>query len=149
MLDKTDESQLKTVSGADLAIGIQLSATIGQTRSLTLTTGIPLDYAPEEINRVLDKLAAAADRQKKKHDLEQTRMLLKNEEQNLHVHRAQFMSQQTKFQSEWDGSKRRGSFEPRGAQQSILDGLQKNINNSLERLAQLRAGIKEAEEQCR
>lgn len=145
---KTDELGL----GSDLdvpAISVQLATTIGGTRSLTLTTGLRLDCEVVELNNLLDKLTAASDRQKKRHDLEQTRQLLKNEEQNLHLHRQQVGMQESKFQAEYAVSGRKGSFEPKGAQKSVLEGLHKNVENSVERIKQLRAGIAEAEEQCR
>lgn len=147
MLDKTEDLGLS----ADLevpAISVQLATTIGGTRSLTLTTGIRLDCTAAAINELLDKITAASDRQKKRHDLEQTRMLLKNEEQNLHLHRQQIGMQEAKFQAEYAVSGRKGAFEPKGAQKSVLEGLNKNVENSVERVKQLRAGIAEAEKEC-
>jgi len=144
----------QVTSDADLeveipAISIQLATQIGGTRSLTLTTGIRLDSAPDQINRALDKIVAAADRQKKKFDLEQTRQLLKNEEQNLHLHRQQIAAQQTAFEMEFAKSGRRGDWEPKGSQKGILDGLNKNVSNSVDRIKQLRDSISEMEKECR
>lgn len=147
MLDKTEDLGLS----ADLevpAISVQLATTIGGTRSLTLTTGLRLDCTSEQLNALLDKVAAASDRQKKRHDLEQTRMLLKNEEQNLHQHRTQAGVQETIFDREWNASARKGDRKLTASQQNTLNGLQKNIENSVERIKQLRAGIAEAEKEC-
>jgi hypothetical protein len=133
------------------AISVQLSTTIGANRSLALTTGLPMDCTSGELNLLLDKLAAASDRQKKRHDLENTKLLLKNEEQNLHNHRNQFRVQNTTFAAEWIEGKhaRHGEYQPRGSQKSVLDGLQKNIENSTERIKQLRDAIAEMEKECR
>jgi hypothetical protein len=148
MLDKTEDLGLSS----DLevpAISVQLATTIGGTRSLTLTTGLRLDCTSEQLNTLLDKITQASDRQKKRHDLENTRLLLKNEEQNLHQHRQQVGAQETKFATEYAISGRKGTFEPKGAQRSVLDGLNKNVENSVERITQLRKLIAELEKECR
>ena len=149
MLDRTEDAQLTEVSGKDLAIGIQLSLTIGQTRSLTLTTGVPLDWSKQELDDALDKLVALGDRQRAKHDLEQTRALLKNEEQNLHLHRQQINAQETAYVAEFQQSGRKGEWKPTGSQGATLKGLQSNDDNSIERIKKLRKDIEEAENKCR
>jgi hypothetical protein len=131
------------------AISVQLSTTIGANRSLTLTTGLAMDCPVREFNELLDKLTAASDRQKKRHDLEQTRALLKNEEQNLHLHRQQLVLQENKFRAEYATSGRKGDWEPKGGQKGVLDGLTANEKTSRERIEQLRKGIAEMEAECR
>lgn len=147
MLDKTEDVGLD----ADLevpAISVQLATTIGGTRSLTMTTGLRLDCTAGQLNALLDKITAASDRQKKRFDLENTRLLLKNEEQNLHAHRQQVGAQTSKFAADYAVSGRRGEYEPKGSQKSVLDGLHKNVENSVERIGQLRKAIAEMEKEC-
>jgi hypothetical protein len=147
MLDKTD---LALDDALDVpAISVQLATTIGGNRSLSLTTGLRLDCTSDQLNNLLDKITAASDRQKKRFDLENTRLLLKNEEQNLHQHRQQAAAQATKFQTEYEISGRKGDWKPMGSQKSVLEGLDKNVENSVERIKQLRAGIVEMEKECR
>jgi hypothetical protein len=145
MLDKTQEADVTL----DVpAISVQLAVTIGGTRSLTLTTGLPTDCTPRALNGLLDKLAEAADRQKKKHDLEQTRMLLKNEEQNLYQHRQQAHAQAIKFQTEFEAKGYKGDYEPKGGQKNVLAGLEQNVQSSVERIKQLRDAIEKMEKEC-
>ena len=146
MLDKTDDLD-PTLDVP--AISVQLSSTIGGTRSLTLTTGLPTDCKKSELDALLDKMTAASDRQKKLFDLEQTRMLLKNEEQNLHLHRTQHGSQEIAFARQWESSNRKGETRLTASQQNTLDGLQKNVANSIERIKQLRETIEKMEQECR
>ncbi len=148
MLDKTTDTQLTEVAGRDLAIGIQLSLTIGQTRSLTLTTGVPLDWSKPQLDEALDKLVALGDRQRAKHDIEQARGLLKNAEQELHMHRQNRVVQETNFEAGFQSSGRKGDWRPTGSQSSILGGLQQNIDNSVERIKKLRSDIAEMEGKC-
>jgi hypothetical protein len=146
MLDKTDDLD-PTLDVP--AISVQLSSTIGGTRSLTLTTGLPMDCKKSQLDELLDKITAASDRQKKMFDLEQTRLLLKNEEQNLHQHRLQHGNQEIAFARQWESSNRKGETRLTASQQNTLDGLQKNIANSAERIEKLRADIVKMEQECR
>lgn len=146
MLDKTDDLD-PTLDVP--AISVQLSSTIGGTRSLTLTTGLPMDCTKTQLDLLLDKITAASDRQKKLFDLEQTRMLLKNEEQNLHLHRTQHGAQEAAFARQWESSNRKGETRLTASQQSALDGLGKNIANSVERIKVLREQITKMEQECR
>lgn len=148
MLDSTDDVGLDTTLDVP-AISVQLSSTIGATRSLTLTTGLPLDCSKGQLDTLLDKLVAASDRQKQLFDAEQTRQLLKNEEQTLHLHRERLADQKTLYMSEWERSNKRGNWAPYGSQKSTLDGLDSNIKNSVERIKQLRKNIEEMDARCR
>lgn len=147
MLDKTDDIGLDPTLNVP-AISVQYSTTIGQTRNLSLTTGLPLDCTKSQLDTLLDRIVAAGDRQRQKYDLEQTRMLLKNEEQNLHLHRQQFGAQENQFRAGFQQSGKHGDWKPTGSQSSLLDGLKKNIENSAERVKKLRADIAEMEGKC-
>lgn len=142
------------VQDADLeteipAISIQFTTAIGGTRNLTLTTGVPLDGSPGVINEILDKIVTAADRQRRRFDLEQTKASLRNEEQNLHLHRQQLAAQELRFETEHAASGRHGSWSPKGGQKGVMDGLNKNIANSVDRIKQLRELIEEIAKECR
>ena len=63
------EKQLTKLQGSELALGIQFSAGIGKEKSLVLTAGVPLDMPYDGINKILDKVAAAIDRQELKYRL--------------------------------------------------------------------------------
>lgn len=148
MLDKT-EKQLTTISGGDLAIGIQLAGEIGQSRALTLTTAIPLDYSPAEINDTLDKLSTALERQRLKHQLVTTRDLLKAREQDLIQARVQYADQEARFVTDWGISGKRGEWKPHGNQEKVLYNLRTNESNITETIKKLRKEVEELEQKCR
>jgi protein involved in temperature-dependent protein secretion len=148
MLDRNDEAQLDPSLDVP-AISVQYSTTIGQTRNLAITTGLPLDCTKSQLDALLDRLVAAGDRQRAKHDLEQTRALLKNEEQNLHLHRQQITVQEMQFHSVFQQRGRKGDWKPTGSEAQTLTNLAKNVDNSVERIKKLRADIEEMEGKCR
>lgn len=145
MLDKTQESDVQ----AELAIGIQLATTIGGQRTLSFSAGVPMDWTADQINKTLDKLVAASDRQKARFDLTQTKQLLANEEQNLHLHRAQRATQELTYKTSHQLGNRNGDWKPTGSQKSVLDGLDKNVETSTERILKLRETIEKMENECR
>jgi hypothetical protein len=148
MLDKVTKEEVQALD-KDLGLGIQLATTIGGQRSLTLTAGVPLDWGAPELDRLLDKLVAASDRQKRIFDLEQTRQLLKNEEQNYHLHTQQLANQEITFAAQFTDGGRHGEWKPNGAQRSVIEGLKKNIVTSADRIKQLRENIVKGENECR
>lgn len=148
MLDKVTREEVQALE-KDLGLGIQLATTIGGQRSLTLTAGVPLDWDAGELDKLLDKLVAASDRQKRIFDLEQTKQLLKNEEQNYHLHQQQLANQEITFAAAHAEGNRHGDWKPNGAQRSIIEGLKKNIVTSKERIVALRDSITKGEHECR
>src|SRR5205085_3535407 len=63
MLDRTTE--VPAESKVEIpAISVQYHVGFGETRALTLTTGIELDADPGTINRLLDKIVDSGERQR-------------------------------------------------------------------------------------
>lgn len=145
MLDKTSEVKAVEIP----AISVQYTVGFGQDRQLTLTTGVPLDADPTEINPVLDKIVSAVERQRTRYTLEQTRMALLNAEQDLHQYKVQYATQESGYIAEWESRNRHGEFKASGAQKQQLDNLSKNQETAIERIKQLRRTIEELEEKCR
>lgn len=146
MLEKTSDD-LKAIEIP--AISVQYSVGFGQDRQLTLTTGVPLDADPSEINPVLDKIVSAVERQRVRYTLEQTRMALLNAEQDVHQYMKQYADQEAGYMAEWAAQNKRGDWRPFGNQKQQLENLNKNRETSAERVRQLRKTIGELEEKCR
>jgi hypothetical protein len=144
VLDKTSESKVEVA-----AISVQYAVSFSDSRHLTLTTGVPLDADPREINPVLDKLVDCVERQRDRYNLTQARNLLLNAEQDLHAHKMQFADAEIKMMAEWVDRNRQGEWRATGAQKQQLDNLKKNQDTATERIKQLRKTITELEEKCR
>lgn len=147
MLDKTEQLAKSKIDIP--AISVQYSVAFSEQRHLTLTTGVPLDADPEEINPVLDKLVDCVERQRDRYNLIQARNLLLNAEQDLHNHQVQYSSQEAGYMADWSARGKQGEWKPVGAQKQQLDNLKKNQENTGERIRQLQKTIKELEEKCR
>jgi hypothetical protein len=77
MLDKPQETALTTIEGKDLAIGIQFSTAYEGSRSLVLTTGVPLDISQEGLEMVIARLSKASESLNDKYRLEALKLELK------------------------------------------------------------------------
>jgi hypothetical protein len=144
VLDKTSESKVEVA-----AISVQYAFSFSDQRHLTLTTGVPLDADPSEINPVLDKLVDCVERQRDRYNLIQARNLLLNAEQDLHQHKMQHADAESRMMAEWVARNRQGEWKATGAQKQQLDNLKKNQDNATERIKQLKKTIAELEEKCR
>ena len=149
MLDKPDKNNPVIVDGKELAIGAHLTAALGQTRQLDLSVAIPLGWSDEEVNATLDRIVHAANRQKWIQDLEATKALLKNAEQDLQNHRVHRISKENEFVSAHIMSNKRGDWEANGSQKKMLDNLELNEKNTSEMIAKFRTEIEELEARCR
>lgn len=143
MLDTTTKSKVEVA-----AISVQYAVAFSDSRSLTLTTGVPLDADPSEINPVLDKLVDCVERQRDRYNLIQAKNLLLNAEQDLHRHKMQFAESETKMMAEWADRNRQGEWRATGAQKQQLDNLRKNQDTATERIKQLRKTIAELDAKC-
>ena len=62
------------------AIMLSVDHQVSEGRIIRFSTGLPRDVSPGELNALLDKLAAASDRQQAKHELQRLEDGLKREE---------------------------------------------------------------------
>jgi hypothetical protein len=131
------------------AISIQYSISFGQSASLILTTGVELDADPDAINRALDKVVKAAERQRDKVKLQATRDMLALKYQDLAGFRAQLSAKQVEFMDQHASRNRHGEWRASPAQQQQLDSLQTNEKNTVEAIVRLEKEIMELEGKCR
>jgi hypothetical protein len=146
MLDPENVAEVKT----DIpAISIQYSIAFGQSTSLILTTGVELDADPGAINRALDKVVAAAERQREKYKLVATKDLLARKQQDLAACRAQYSAQEASYMAEWVRRGRQGEWKPQGNEKQQLGSLRTNEHNTVEEIKRLEKEVVELEEKCR
>jgi hypothetical protein len=137
------------VDGKELAIGAHLQVQLGQTRGLDLSVAIPLGWSTDEVNNTLDRLVNAANRLKARQDLEATKSILLNAEQDLYNSRTKQAEQENQFMLDFASSNRRGDWKPTGGQQKIIDNFSAFEKQTSERIAKLKKDIVELEEKCR
>jgi uncharacterized membrane-anchored protein YjiN (DUF445 family) len=136
-------SQLQKLQGSELALGIQFSAAIGKDKSLILTTGVPLDMKQEGINQILDRVAAAIDRQDLKYRYANLIDFIAESEANLERNRAQLETYKLSAEAEWMGSGRKGPFQMRGQQEKEIQNYSNTERHLTDQIKKLR---KDAEE---
>lgn len=136
-------AQLQTLQGSQLALGIQFSAAIGKEKSLTLTTGIPLDMEYSGINAILDKVAAAIDRQELKYRYRDLLDFIDKCEGDLLRNRAQQETYKLSAEAEWLRSGRRGDYQPRGQQEKELQNYSNTDRHLVEQIKKLRNDAEE------
>ena len=110
------EKQLTKLHGSELALGIQFSAGIGKEKSLVLTAGVPLDMSYADMNKILDKIAAAIDRQELKYRLRDVTDFIEKCEADLERNRVQLATYTSAAEAAWGFSNRQGPYKPSGKQ---------------------------------
>jgi hypothetical protein len=140
------EESLRRIDGKELAIGIQFSAQVGPNRQIVLTSGVPMDITPTQLNEYVDKMAYIMDRQNWKSELDLKRFELENREKERMTNREQLLDHHESAVAAWERSGKRGPFRMNDAQQKH----DANLNNSFTHLdnvviPKLKAQIKELE----
>ena len=151
MLDKTQQhSDTETVEKA-LGLGVQFTVTVGQGRQIAMTAGVPLDWTGEEINNLLDKLAAGLDRQAMRYQLHDMRLQLAQAEQQLLTNRQQLVNYERANLEAWERDTRRSgrAFKPSENQEKQAQNFKNTDQHLAVQIERLRKDIKDVEEKCR
>ena len=146
------EKQLTKLQGSELALGIQFSAGIGKEKSLVLTAGVPLDMSYADMNKILDKIASAIDRQELKYRLHDMTDFIEKCEGDLERNRAQLATYTSAAEASWGLSNRQGPYKPSGKQVNEMQNyantethLIANIKKLREQADDMRKKIAQAE----
>ena len=132
------DKQLTKLQGSELALGIQFSAGIGKEKSLVLTAGVPLEMSYESINKILDKIAAAIDRQELKYRLRDMTDFIEKCEGDLERNRVQLATYRSAAEATFAASGRRGEFQPTGRQKSELENYANSETHLISQIRKLR-----------
>jgi hypothetical protein len=129
------EKQLTKLQGSELALGIQFSAGIGKEKSLVLTAGVPLDMPYADMNKILDKIAGAIDRQELKYRLRDITDFIEKCEGDLERNRVQLSTYRSAAEAMFASSGRKGEFQPNGKQSAEMTNY---ANSETHLVAQIR-----------
>jgi hypothetical protein len=121
------EQQLTTISGADLAIGIQFQTAVGERRQLTLTAGVPMDWDEKEIRGALDKMADAVAYLERRYYLQDLKKFLERREQELRTQETQRDLFEENARKSFGRRGRNGDWRPTGQEQAAIDNYGKTI----------------------
>lgn len=148
MLDKTKDVAAE-ITEKELGLGIQYARQIGNGQ-ITMTAGVPLDYTSEHLNRLLDRMAMAIDRQAAKGTLEQLRTTLERAKADYLTTQQQLANHEASVAAAWEKNpNRRGDVKWTESQLKEKLNWQKNEQVLADRIRQFEAEIKDAEEKCR
>ena len=115
------------------AIGISLQIQLDQRRQLVFQSHVDQEQ-PEALDKLLDRLTKAGDRQDAKYHVEAVKRLLRQAERNA-VDTQNAMDRLTKAAyAEWEASERQGEFKMAGS--TAVD-----VNNSLKSLERFKEEI--------
>lgn len=128
-MDDQTKHGLSTVSGADLAIGVQFTAQVGPNRQIVLTTAVPLDWSATEINETLDKLVGLVDRRNAFSMLDVARAELERARHEVATQLEQKAQTEVRWALEWEVSNRKGPFRPTDSQRAQLANFDKTAKN--------------------
>ena len=138
-------------SGVDVpAIMLSMDHQVSEGRIVRFSTGIPRDVPKAELDALLDKLAAATDRQQAKYELERLEDGLKREEKLYIQQQEDLVRMDAESESRWSATKRTPWTPDKltGAQLKDRENAELSINRrrdmilaSREQLAKLKAMV--------
>jgi hypothetical protein len=146
MLDKTKDGE---VTEKDLGIGVQFTCTIGNGRQIAMTAGVPLDWDAGKLDKLLDKLGAAMERQGLKFELQEKKQLLEAAERQYATNLQQLDNYQQQQMAEWERRNKQGPYRPSESQVKQAQNFENNSQHLEKQIVKLRQDIKDAEERCR
>ena len=134
---------LTKLQGSDLALGIQFSATIGKEKALVLTAGVPLDMSYQGLDKILDNIARAVNRQELIYKHTELEEFIEKCEGDLEKNRAQERIYRSTAEATWASNGRKGQYSPQGKQ---INELQNYANTEQHLITQIRRLREQAQE---
>ena len=132
-----------------LGVGVQISVAAGEGRGLGFTAGFPLDWEPDKINELLDKLMKAAERQADKVELKQREASLRNDYAQLEAQLSQKAAHEANITVEWTKRGKQGDFKLTEAQIAQQNNYQVNIESIRKAIAAREKELKDLRDRCR
>jgi hypothetical protein len=129
-----------------VAITFTIEAKINQGRSIVAQTAIARDADAKTINEIMDKVAAALDRQEAKALIKGLKITLERDNKTLENTVNQVANLKTAYENEWASTGRKGPFELRGQQKSNVENQEKSLQALKERIDTINRDIKELEQ---
>jgi hypothetical protein len=135
MLDKT------TVSGADLAFGIQFTMNFPENRSLTFTTAYPQDSSDDDLRKLLKRMSDAAEHLDHIYRLRALRLHLERSNVELENIRQQRENIHVRNRQVWEEQGRKGPFRQSGAQRAESNNFELTEKRQIELIKRTREEI--------
>jgi hypothetical protein len=127
------------------AIGFSLDCKINDRRAIVMQSYLPIDAKPVEINRLLEKMLAAADRTEIRYRLKDLKLLLEKHEQELPMHEKDLETFENRVVKDYQKSGRGSEFKWKGTDAASRDNKIQNIATMRIRIEHTKKAISEAE----
>lgn len=138
-----------TIGPGEPAIGFSLDCKINDRRAFVIQTYLPISASPAEINAMLDKLHASADRQEVRYRLKDMKLLLEKAEQELPLHEKKLVEFEESAVRRHRTSGRRADFEWKGNDATNRDNLIQTVAMTRVNIERIKKGIAEAEQELK
>ncbi len=127
------------------AIGFSLDCKINDRRAFVIQTYLPITASPAEINAMLDKLHASADRQEVRYRLKDMRLLLEKAELELPMHEKKLVEFEESTVRRHRETGRRADFTWKGNDATNRENLIQSVAMARVNIDRIKKGIAEAE----
>lgn len=134
-----------TPAPAAPALGFSITSNITDRSQIVVQSFVPLDATDDDINKVLDKVMLAVDRQRAKYQIKDFRLKLDMEEASLADQRNKVADLQNAYLNEHTASGRRGDYKPTVNQRVAVDNARKTIEAMTHNVERYRANLAELE----
>jgi hypothetical protein len=148
MLDKTKEPEAAPVTEHDLGVGVQYVANLGGNRQLTITASFPQDWPQEKFNGLLDRLAAAAERQAQKAHVETLERTLEGFKDQLFTNRQNLANLEQRYQADWELSKKHGPARLTLSQEQQVKNFKTSDTGLVDKIKQTEKELESAKKKC-
>lgn len=129
----------------ETAVGFSLDCKINDRRAMVVQVHLPLSAKPKEINDILERLVASADRLELRYRLIDMRFMLKKLEEELPQRRADLVVYEEQTMADHKASGRKQEFRWQGAALTNRRNHETNIKGITDRIKMVKEGIAEAE----
>ena len=133
----------------ELGIGFQYVFPLKTGRQLILTGGFPADWNVEQINQLVDKLTAVADRQQLKADIQDYEASLKIDYAQLMTNEQQQAGHKNRLELAWYERGKQGEFHMNDQQSAEYNNYEKNIKMLRSAILEKERKLQELVERCR
>ncbi|HEX8838207.1 MAG TPA: hypothetical protein VF748_14795 [Candidatus Acidoferrum sp.] len=139
-MDDSAAGHTKTsISGDDLAIGIQLTCSLPLGRQLTLTTAFPQDAPKADLDMLLDRLNKSADKIDATYRLHAVHTEIAVFEKELETTRQLIANYEENATTQWENTGRRGSIKLTESQVAALRNYRQQEEGTIGKIKLLRA----------
>jgi hypothetical protein len=138
------ESGVKKIdpkTGDDIALGVTYQITIDERRAIVIQTHVTRDCNERDLNSLFDKVMKVTDRVHAIYRVQELRLDLKREHNQLALSMTNLGQTKERWQTEWQRKGKRGPFEQTGDQSKLEDQMEVQHNRMRDNVKSLEAQI--------